>query len=160
MGGGVLRVLALEVSYRGFAFAVLEGPEKFIDWGNKTVSGDISVFLGKLEAILDRYRPDLVAVEEPAFSGKGGASKERMVWAEQFAADRDFRVVVLRRSLPKREDQAMGVARLFPELAPHLPARRSPWESEGRSLPKFVAIERALQAIEHFERQRSQSNLE
>ena len=34
------RILAIAPSSRGFGFAVLEGQEKLVDWGVKSIKGD------------------------------------------------------------------------------------------------------------------------
>lgn len=144
---GTLRVLSIEVIQRGFSFAVLEGPERLVEWGNRTVKGDTSVFLAKLSPVIDRYRPDVLALEEPALSWKGDLVKERLSWAEQFAVDRDQRVVALPRAMGSKDTRAAEVARLFPELSSYLPKPRRRWHGEARAIPVFVAVERGVEAI-------------
>src|SRR5690606_21024759 len=94
MRGGV-RVLSVEVTGKGFSFAVLESTERLIDWGGREVRGDVSVFLEKLGRLIDRYRPDVIVLEEPAGSRKGARARERIVWAEQYAADEGLTRCVL-----------------------------------------------------------------
>ncbi len=36
-----MRVVSIELAATGFAFAVLEGPERLIDWGGREVQGDV-----------------------------------------------------------------------------------------------------------------------
>lgn len=150
--GGAVRVLALEIAYRGFSFAVLEGSERLIDWGVKAFVGDTSVFLAKLSQVIDRYRPDVLVLEEPAGSRKGSRAKEHMAWAEQLAVERVLRVVAIPRCAVTKDDRATETARLFPELAPKLPPRRKRWESESRGIAQFVAVDRGLEALKHLER--------
>ena len=117
----------------------------------------------KLEALLKRFpqmeqrllgmaKHELVVAQEQMLLLGRKTAKERLVWAEEAALERDLRVVVLKRPPTSRDELAAGVARLFPELLPHLPSPRKQWESEPRGLPRFVAVDRGLRAIEHFER--------
>ena len=148
----VLRVLAIEVTHRGFSFAVLEGSERLIECGNRSAPRDTSVFLAKLTATVDRYRPDVLALEEPAGSKKGRVVRDHLAWAEQFAVDRSLRVVALPCREGNKDRRAAEMARLFPELAPHLPKPRKLWQSEARGTAKFIAAERGLEALKHLER--------
>lgn len=165
MAGG-LRVLGLEVTSKGFSFAVLEGGgECLIDWGGREVKGaDIAVFLQKLGRVIDRYRPDLVAMEEPAGSRKGQRAKDRLVWAEQYTVDRGIRCRILINERlveyePSGSDEpgkevckqhlAEIVARQFSELERRLPKPRKTWQSEARSMAVFIAIARACVAVAH-----------
>lgn len=156
-------MLGVEVTSKGFSFAVLEGGgERLIDWGGREVKGsDIPVFLGKLGRVVDRYRPDLMALEEPAGSRRQERVRERLVWAEQYGVDHGVRCRAITQEkllayLPAQEKPgvhnsckqllAETVARAFPEMARSLPRPRRTWESEARSMAVFVAIARACVA--------------
>ena len=162
MAGGV-RVLGLEVTSKGFSFAVLEGGgERLIDCGGREVKGhDIPAFLAKLGRVIDRYRPDLIALEEPAGSRRQERVRDRLVWAEQYAADRGVQCRAITHErllayLPSKEALrdhpsckqllAETVALQFPEMARCLPKPRRTWESEARSMAVFIAIARACVA--------------
>src|SRR5205823_2825567 len=65
-----IRVLAIDPSTRGFGFAVLEGPNRLIDWGVKETKTDKKK--RSLELIADlteRYQPSVVVIED--YEGKG-----------------------------------------------------------------------------------------
>ena len=65
-----IRVLAIDPSTRGFGFAVLEGPNRLIDWGVKETKTDKKRRTLKLiEDIIDRYQPRVIVVED--YKGKG-----------------------------------------------------------------------------------------
>ncbi len=151
----VRRVLSVEVTYRGVSFAVLEGPERLIDRGSRLVSGDVSAYLAKLKVLLDHYRPDLVALEDPACSRKRTEVCARLAWTEQFVRDRGLEALALFRSRTEKYDQALAVTRLFPELSRKLPARPRLWESEPRAFATFVAVYRGLEAWAVVEARRS-----
>ena len=148
---GVLRVLSIEVTHRGFAFVVLEGPERLIDWNARDIEGNTSSFLFALDGVIDRYRPDVLVLEEPAGSRKRKEAKRWLAWSEQLADERSLRSLALP-ALGRSKDQiAEELASLFPELAPRLPKPRKPWNGEVRGIAKFVALERGLRASTQLE---------
>src|SRR5436309_12815419 len=64
-----LRVLAIDPSTKGIGFAVLEGPERLIDWGIKQAEGETDdakdAECAKIVAeLIDRYRPRILALED------------------------------------------------------------------------------------------------
>lgn len=161
MRGGV-RVLSTELTCRGFAFAVLEGTENLVEWGGRRVSGDVSVFLGKLQVLIASYRPDALVFEEPAGSRRDSHGKEWLAWGEQYAADHDLGHYAVGRAelaaqfsetCGRRYPVAMQVGRLFPELAHQLPAPRRPWQSEAPALSTFIAVARGYAALRRLERE-------
>ncbi len=155
-----MRVLAIELTPRGFAFAILEGSERLVDWGGRRVSGDTSIFLTKLEALVGRYRPDALVVEEPAGSGRDRRGREWLAWAEEYAADHSLRRYAVTRLTLQSHFTASGqtkhaiaqaVARLFPEIAGRLPAPRRPWQSEPPGLGIFIATARGWVVLRELE---------
>lgn len=158
-----MRVLALELTARGFAFAVLEGSERFVDWGGREVRADtgVSVFLAKIRSLVNRYRPDALIVEEPAGSRRDRRSREWLAWAEQFASEHALGHYAVTNADVQRQFSvagrsryaiALGVARLFPELGRHLPERRGWWHTEPLVIGRFIAAARgwaALRDLEH-----------
>jgi RNase H-fold protein (predicted Holliday junction resolvase) len=65
-----IRVLAIDPSTRGFGFAVLEGPNRLIDWGVKETKIDKNRMTLKLVAdLIERCQPSVIVVED--YEGKG-----------------------------------------------------------------------------------------
>src|SRR6266481_1293411 len=65
-----IRVLAVDPSTRGFGFAVLEGPNRLIDWGVKeTKTNKNARTLKLIEDLIDRYQPSAIVVEDYAAKG-------------------------------------------------------------------------------------------
>lgn len=124
----MIRALAIDPGSKGFAFVVLEGSERLIDWGGVTVAGsDVSRFLERLGRLVDRYRPDILILEEPAGSRRGKRAREWLVWAEDLASERDLEAVAVTRpqvaecmGLSTRHEQAAALTKLFPELLPEV----------------------------------------
>src|SRR5438105_2187953 len=59
-------VLSIYLNSRGFAFVVFEGPLSPFDWGVREVRAPEKQkgFLAKIVCILDRYRPDVLVLED------------------------------------------------------------------------------------------------
>ncbi len=156
----VERIVSIELTAPGFAFAILEGPERLIDWGGREVHGDVSVFLDKFRRLLERYRPDALVLEEPAGSRRGERGREWLAWAEDLASKRGlglhtiaseefrWRVPLMRKN---RHAVAAAIAGQFPQLRPALPDKRRPWQAEPARIAVFVAIARALAAFARSE---------
>src|SRR5215471_18928989 len=64
------RVLAIDPSTRGFGFAILEGPNRLIDWGVKETKTDKGKRSLKLIAdLIEQYQPSVLVVEDYAAKG-------------------------------------------------------------------------------------------
>jgi RNase H-fold protein (predicted Holliday junction resolvase) len=72
-----IRVLAIDPSTRGFGFAILEGPERLIDWGVKETKTDKKRRSLKFGAeLIERYQPRVIVVED--YEGKGSRRCQRV----------------------------------------------------------------------------------
>jgi Holliday junction resolvasome RuvABC endonuclease subunit len=59
------RVLALDPTHPGCGFAVLEGPDRLIDWGvTGTTCRSDRVLLARIDQVIEDYSPDVVVVED------------------------------------------------------------------------------------------------
>ena len=154
-------MLALEFSSTLFGFSVLEGPERLVEWGTRGITSDVSGFLPKLAREVERYRPDLLVIEDAAGSHKGARVREHLAWAEQWAADHELRWRSVSQVLlsewqahlgATKQERATTLARPFPELKSLVPPPRKVWQAESKRLVVFVALARGLyhyEADEH-----------
>src|SRR5207247_10688936 len=72
-----IRVVAIDPSTRVFGFAVLEGPERLIDWGVKETKKNKNARTLKLiEDLIERYQPSVIVVED--YAGKGSRRCRRI----------------------------------------------------------------------------------
>lgn len=150
-----VRYIGIEATSKGFCFAVIQGSEHFVESGERGVGGSTpGIFIEKLGAVIDRYRPNVLVVEDPAESLKGKKVKDWLAWAEEYATQEckiecvavsreEFRVYTSSYGSSKRE-MAQRLARLFPELKDVVPPPRKIWKSEKPRMGIFVALERAL----------------
>src|SRR5882762_7747181 len=88
-------VLAIDPSTRGFGFALLEGPNRLIDWGVKETKKNKSARTLKLiEDLIDRYQPSAIVVED--YAGKGSRRCRRIQGLindiSRFASQKKIRV--------------------------------------------------------------------
>ncbi len=147
------RVLVLEFVSTVCAFAVLEGPERLVEWGSRGITRDVSRFLPTLAREVLRYRPDVIVVEDAAHTRKGARVQEHLVWVEQWASDNGHPWRSVGRAAlrswnahlgPNKDTRANALAKLFPELRTLVPRPRKIWQAEAKRLSIFVAIERGL----------------
>jgi hypothetical protein len=151
-----LRVVAIDPTTRGFGYAVLEGPKNLIDWGlvHVLLRTDRNI-LSRVENILDRCLPDILVLED----GRGTRRRERarrlIKLIEEMAKRRKVPVVRVSRTRVRqtlspartKQDIALAIASIFPEIAPRLPRYRRPWMSEDERMNIFDAVSFALAAL-------------
>ncbi len=148
----VTRVLAIDPFSRGVGFAVLEGPERLIDWGLKTTGrADNGKAIRAIEALVARFQPDVLAVEDSDEIGWRRCGRVQQLLAGIVSAkSRRLPVRLVSRHqlcaigpLPQastKYGRACLLAERFPELQPSLPRFRKPWMSEDDRMAIFDAV--------------------
>src|SRR5215470_1493463 len=72
------RVLAIDPSTRGFGFAILEGPNRLIDWGVKETKTDKKRrSLQQIDDLIEQYQPNMIVVEDYAAKGSRRCDRVR-----------------------------------------------------------------------------------
>lgn len=150
------RILAIDPTSSGFAFAVLEGKERLVDWGVTRVWAESdNEFLARLEALIGKYSPVCLVVEEPGRSKRGARARRRITLSSRFARSQKLSVCAVswdtvRQTMgdgvSTKHEIASRIARHFPELAAHLPHRRRAWENEDPRINIFDAAAFAIAA--------------
>jgi Holliday junction resolvasome RuvABC endonuclease subunit len=161
------RVLALDPASRGFGFAVLEGPDRLVDWGVKETRGKTQrTVLCQLDALLTRYQPEALVVEDRTARGSRRCPRVRQLLraAEARAARRQVRPRRVSRAAVRKVfapggartkyQTALAIAVQFPELRPRVPPPRKPWMSEDARMTIFDAIAFALADFHRRDRRR------
>ena len=151
-------VLSVYFNTRGFAFILFESSLAPFDWGIREVRG-----LGKrrrclasVVRILDRYRPDVLVIQDTSPSGTRRAwriAKVNSIVAEM-AEDRGIPVYAYSRADVYRAFQSMGftnkhtlaelIATHIPAFERYVPPPRKPWMSEDARMGLFDAAALAL----------------
>lgn len=149
------RVLGIDPCTKGFGFAVIEGGTRLLDWGVARVySRNSEEFLVRINAMIERYRPTLIALEQ-APERRGGSRKgDRIASLMRYSDERGLPCIMstrrkIRQAIALRPDAtkhevAARIAQLFPDLMPLLPMRRRPWDTEDARMNVFDAVGFAL----------------
>jgi hypothetical protein len=152
------RVLALDPIYRGVGFAVLEGPDRLIDWGIKrTASRNPNArAIAAVVKLLRWYAPEVVVLQNCATRCARRRDRVRRLVSDlgDLAIRFHARPVHVAWSRVRRhcggspdatkEEIAQRLATRFPELARVLPPHRKPWMTLDARLGMFGAVALAL----------------
>lgn len=152
-----VRVLSVFPHHRGFGFAVLEH-ERLVDWGlARLYSKADDEFVARVEAMIVKYRPHIMALEDHTNSRRGERAQRLVDTALGYAKFRELQPMLVlqrdvRRTLGLRDratihDVATRLAEAFPELAPLIPSKRRPWQSEAERMKVFQALGLAIVAF-------------
>jgi hypothetical protein len=150
-------VLAIDPTHRGFGYAVFEGPDLLVDWGERNIRGHKNA--GSIEAVarlIERFRPDVLVVEDPSSADcrrwprvqllireLGGQAARMNVNVRRISRARVRKTFAASGASTKYEIAKAIVSR-FPELAQRLPPERKPWMSEDCRMAIFDAAAFAL----------------
>lgn len=153
------RTLALQPTRWGAAFAVLEGSGALLDWGTFRVDDD-RAFPKQLDALQERYEPQLVVFEDLRGSQRGDRARERLadvlsragVWGVSSASVSRARVrAMFPATAGTKIEVARAIARSFPQLRRRLPNKRKPWLPEDKRMSVFDAVSFALTVLRELE---------
>jgi Holliday junction resolvasome RuvABC endonuclease subunit len=147
------RVLAIDPTHRGFGFAILEESGRLVDWGVKDLDGKKSgAWLLAVRELTERYLPDAIVVEDcaaaesrrgrraRAFTLKALALAKALKLGRCRVRQRAVRLACAGAKEATKEQVALALAGLFPELVPRLPPHRKPWMSEDYRMSIFDAV--------------------
>lgn len=158
------RTLAIDPTGKGFAFAVLEGSERLIDWGIARVwSPSDHEWLARVDEVFDRSDPRLLVLEKTLDSRRSPRAKRLLEKLRSQALDRHIAIVSTARQqvlsafggVTNKWDLAVEVAKWFPELTPRLPEKRRRWQNEDPRVRIFEATARALVVLRDLEGQQA-----
>lgn len=152
------RVLAIDPTSRGFAFAVLEAPSFLVDWGDRIVSARSGGLLRKVDELLSRYEPALLVIEDLAVPGARRRKRasteirsiETLALKRGLPVERVSRLAVLDAFAPAKSkfEVALHLADSFPVLAERLPRKRKAWTTEDSRMNIFDALGFAAAALD------------
>jgi len=151
-------LLAIDPTSRGFAFAVLEAPAFLVDWGSKSTRAKSGGVVRKVDALLSRYKPDVLVLEDLAAKGarrrkrarREIGSIERLAFTRGVRVERVSRLGVLDTFAPGKSkyEVALSLGEIFPVLANRLPRKRSTWRPEEARMSVFDALGIAAATVE------------
>jgi hypothetical protein len=156
MSSHIARLLAIDPTPQGFAYAVLEGPDFLVDWGIVHFSGGIALAKERFDTLVLRYLPDGLVVEDYSNTRRGRPAKAVIRRLEARSKLHDIPVSLISREEVKayfrptgfkKHEIAEEIAKRFPELRSRIPKRRRLWESEAERMSIFDAVSFALTAL-------------
>lgn len=147
-----LRVLAVDLSTRGFGYAIFEGRAQLVDWGTKDIrKNKEQVTLVKIEELLRRFEPDVLIVEDCSHVSSRRNQRITLLIGRMLAKARALGIegralplALVYRQFAKygarnKQEIASALAQRFAALAPRVPPKRKPWQSEDSRMSIFDA---------------------
>ena len=143
-------VLAFYQHYKALGFAVMDSPTHILESGYRYIrSKDAEQYVSLIEAIILRFHPAVVILEDPHSRNKHrwGRMKEIFAICEAHIHDMKYPLVhydrqIINRTFGKgtKPDIADAIAEAFPEYLSRVPKRRRFDESESPKMTEFDAI--------------------
>ena len=146
-------VLSIYPFSRGFAFVLFEGPEAPFDWGVKEIKEKHknTKTLDEIKKIMDRYRPEVLVVEDTTGKDSRRTSRIRKLYrmlvhlaaAEYVELHRcsktEVRECFSSVGAGTKYEIAKAIATQIPAFAHRIPPFRKPWMSEDPRQSLFDA---------------------
>lgn len=148
----------MDPTSRGYAFAVLEGPDRLVDWGTTQVPKlKRREYLKRIAALVERYQPKAIILESPRGKGSRRSPRVRrlirdlelLAWRYHAKVFRVSRGAVKVAFAPgwRKHEIARAIGRRFPVLEGSAPPARRAWEAEKEWMSVFDSISFALTAF-------------
>lgn len=151
-------VLAVYPNTRGFAFVAFEGPFSPVDWSAREIRGrhkNQRCLIG-VTALLERFQPDVVVLQDMSSTGTRRAHRLRVLNAGigELAEERGIPVFAYSRIQVRQAFESFGlttkhsiaetIAKHIPAFDRYIPPPRKPWMSEDPRMAVFDAVALAL----------------
>lgn len=149
-------VIALHATAKGFGYVVMSAPFTLVDWGTRMAHRDKNAAsLAKLTALIDRYDPHTLVLEDPSRVPMRSARIERLYKAiAGLCLSRSIDLAVFAREDVHRcyasagaltwQEIADAVGRQLEPLRCSIPPRRRAWQGETRRMAIFAAAALAM----------------
>jgi hypothetical protein len=151
------RILAIDPTYRGFGYVVLEGSDRLVDWGLCEVRTDKKdKTLRKIGELARLCGPDVLVVEDIRHRDcrRGERAMDLIEAIATLAREMDVRVRCVPVAAVRQRFAELGatnkdavakiLASQFPELDSFRPPRRRTWMPEAEQMAVFDALSLAL----------------
>jgi len=158
-------VLAVYPSVRGFGYVLFEAPMSVVDWGVREVRGrqKNQRCLVAIAALLDRYQPDVLVLQDMSAAGTRRSIRLRELNAgiEEMAAEYGFAVYAYSRAqvrhafapygVTNKHSLAEVIAKHLPVFERYVPPPRKLWMNEDARMSLFDAAALALTFFQSLE---------
>lgn len=150
-----LRLLAIDLTAKGFGFALLDARLGLLDWGSSSVPAtDDTMFLARVSARIDRGRPTALVLENFAPIRGREAAVRRQGLAITLAEERRIGLCQVSQKIVQRifglntkAEIAKTLAERFPELQSRQPVERKRWAAEDERMHMFDALALAVTVL-------------
>jgi|SRR5579871_2041517 len=153
----VKRVLAIDPTSRGFGYVVLEGHNRPVDWGVRTLNtSETAGVVRQVLKIMKRNHVHTLVMEDTTAAGTRRCERIRQLLVDiqrQITKNgiktrripmRKVKQVLFAFRAATKHQIAQEIARQLPELASRLPRQRKPWMVEDYWMAMFDAAAFAL----------------
>ena len=150
-----LRLLGIDLTAKGFGFALLDAKAGLLDWGFCTVRAtDADGFASRLVSKIERGRPTALVLENFAPTKARENAFRRLAIIREMASARNIGMCQVSRKIVRRvlgvankTEAAKALAVRFPELQSRVPRDRSKYASEDERMHIFDALSFAIVMI-------------
>ena len=150
-----LRLLAIDLTAKGFGCVLLDAKLGLLDWGFSAVpASDDSAFMTRVLSRIDLGRPTALVLENLAPTKGRTAAFRRRDLLIRLAAERRIGMCQVSRKVVERvlgirtkAEIARTLAGRFPELQSRMPPQRKRWTTEDERMHIFDALSFALVVI-------------
>lgn len=147
-----LRLLAIDLTAKGFGFVLLDAKLGLLDWGFCAMPAtDDAKFVVRVTSRIERGRPTALVMENFAPTEARETAVRRCALAIRLAEERRIGLCQVSKKIVQgilgpatRTQIAQQLAKRFPELVSRLPAMRKPWNSEDERMHIFDALSLAV----------------
>ncbi|HYM60757.1 MAG TPA: hypothetical protein VEZ11_07680 [Thermoanaerobaculia bacterium] len=147
-----LRLLAIDLTAKGFGFALLDARLGLLDWGfSSLLASDDDLFLERVSARIERGRPTALVLENFApIKGRETALRRRDL-AIALAGERKIGLCQVSQKIVQgilgpgtKAEIARVLVQRFPELQHRMPRERTRWSTEDERMHIFDALALAV----------------
>jgi hypothetical protein len=143
-----LRLLAIDLTGKGFGFVLLDAQLGLLDWGFCCVrSKDDDAFMERVKDRIDRGQPTVLVFENFAPVKARRNALKRLGLVMQLVTDHRLGICQVSRKVVQRvlglrtkDEIAQALAARFPELQSRVPPERERWMQEADRMHIFDAL--------------------
>lgn len=150
-----LRLLAIDLTAKGFGFVLLDKRLGLLDWGFCSLPAkDDETFITRVSARIDKGRPTALVLENFTPIRERETAVRRQGLAITLAEERKIGLCQVSRQIVKRilglrtgAELARALAERFPELKSRMPRERTLWSAEDERMHVFDALALAVSVL-------------
>jgi hypothetical protein len=147
-----LRLLAIDLTAKGFGFALLDAKLGLLDWGFSSLPAqDDAAFIARVSNRIDRGRPTALVLENFAPAKSRETATRRCGLAIRLAEQRKIGLCQVSQKIVQgilgpgtKNDIAKVLVDRFPELRRRIPNERKRWTAEDERMHIFDALALAV----------------